>query len=108
GEDCVATDDRWMCKRTARAGVNAQGDIRVEDLEERVEVAVAGGGEECVDDALLLSERGVRLGLRAADAAACAARQLASPVRAAAHDRSDLVERHGEHVMQDERETLRR
>ena len=73
-----------------------------------VEVALAGGGEERVDELALAGEVGVGLRRRAAHAAAGAAGELACGGRGTVHDRRDRLERHREQVVQDEREPLRR
>jgi hypothetical protein len=43
--NCICAGDRLAGKRVAGAGVDAQRDLWVEELEERVEVAVARGGK---------------------------------------------------------------
>jgi hypothetical protein len=71
-----------------------------------VEVAVARGGEERIDERALLGEVGVFVGGGAAHAPAGAAGELARGAGGRADDGSDLRERHGEHVVQDEGEAL--
>ena len=73
---------------------------------ERVEVAAARGGQERVDDLSLAGEVGVGHRGGAPYAAAGPAGELAGGGGRAIDDRSDLVERHAEHVVQDEREPL--
>ena len=93
--------------RTRDATVGAQHDIGIEHRDERVEVALAGSGEEGVDHLSLTGEVGVGNGRRALHPAPGPARQLPGRVRRPPHDRGDLVERHGEHVVQHERQPLR-
>ena len=91
-----------------RAAVDAEDHVGVEQREQRVEVAAARRRQERVDDLALA--RAVRVGRRhgTADAPPRAARELPRGGRRAAHDRRDLVEGHGEHVVQHEREPLGR
>ena len=90
-----------------RAAVGAQHDIRMQHRDERVEVAVARRREERVDD-LALAGRVAVGRRRLPHAPACAAGELARRGRRAGHDQRDLVERHREHVVQDERQPLGR
>ena len=92
--------------RTTLGAVGAHHDVRVECLEQRVEVAVAGGGEEGVDDLPLPGQVGVEDRGHALDPPAGAAGQLAGRGGRAPDDGRDVVERDGEHVVQDEREPL--
>jgi hypothetical protein len=87
-------------------GVGAQDDVGGEHGQQRVEVAVAGGGEEGVDQGGLAQP--VRLPGRALVPHACpgAARQLAGRRGAAVDHRGDLVEGDGEDVVEDERDPL--
>ena len=102
GHDRLRTGDRDS------AAVGAEDDVRVEHLDERFEVAVAGSGKERVYDLALTREIRIRHGSRAADAPPCAACELTGRGRASLDDRRDLLERHPEHVVEDECEPLRR
>ena len=83
-------------------------DVGVEHGQERVEVAVARGGQEGVDDLALALDVGVGHRLLALDAPAGAAGQLAGRLGRALDDRRDLVEGDGEDVVQDEGQPLGR
>ena len=83
-----------------------QDDIGVEDRDQSVEVPVARGREEGVDDLSLSVQVGVGDGVLSPHAAAGAARQLARRLGGAVDDRRDLVEGHGEDVVEHEREPL--
>ena len=85
---------------------SARSTTSVEDGDERVEVTVAGGCEERFDDLPLGGQVGVGNGGGATDAATGAAGELARRLGRASDDRRDLLERHGEHVMQDEGEAF--
>ena len=116
GSPCCATAaaPRTSARRARGAGraVGSQHDVRVEHREQRVEVAAAGGGEEGVDDVSLAGEIGVEdqsapvSPTRPMHPAAGAAGELPRGVGRAPHDGGDLVEGHGEHVVQHEREPL--
>ena len=93
-------------RRGADAAVGSQHDVRVEHRDQRLEVAVAGGGEEGVDDFALAGEIGVGHRGRSLHPAPRAARELPRRGRGAPDDGRDLVERHAEHVVQHEREPL--
>jgi hypothetical protein len=80
----------------------------VEDPHQPFEVTLARGGEESLDDLALGVQVGVGNPVLSAHSPAGAARQLASGLRRAVDDRGDLVEGHAEHVVQHEREPLRR
>ena len=92
--------------RRQRSPIGSEHDVWVEDRDQGPEVALAGGGEEGVDDLSLAAEVGVREWGRSLDPAAGAARELPGRGRGALDDRRDLIEGHGEHVMEDEREPL--
>jgi hypothetical protein len=95
--------------RSARwTKIRAQHDVRVQHLEQRLEVAVARGREERVDDSALSLEVGVGNRRLALDAAARTAGELPCRLRRAVDDRRDLVEGHGENVVQHEGEPLGR
>ena len=96
----------WTTRERSAALVGAQHDVGVQDRDEALEVTVTGGGEEGVDDAALLVQVRVRRRGGALDAAAGAAGELARGGRGAVDQRADLVEGHGEHVVQDEGEPL--
>ena len=87
--------------RACLTAVGAHLDVRVEDREEALEVAVPGGREEGIDDGPLVVE--VDVGhRRALDPAAGSARELPRRRRGPIDDRRDLVERHAEHVVEHE------
>jgi ABC-type multidrug transport system ATPase subunit len=88
---------------TAAAGVDPEHHVGVEHRDESLEVPVAGGRQEGVDQLALPCEVGILGGRGAADAAACAAGELARGPRRRVDNRSDLVEGHGKHVVQHER-----
>ena len=89
----------------ADPAVGAQHDVRVEDGEEAFEVTGTRRRQEGVDDDPLAIEIDVGDG-RALDASAGTARELPRRRRRSADDRCDLVERHGEDVVQHEGDTL--
>jgi MFS family permease len=91
--------------REERAAVAAGHHVRVEDGQQGLEVAGAGGGQEGVHDAALAGV--VRVGRRgrALDAAAGPAGELAGRDHGAAEDRGDVVEGHVEHVAHGRRST---
>ena len=88
------------------AAVGPEDDVRVEDADERLEVAGARRREEGVDDATLDRQVGVRVRRALADPAARPARQLAGRGRRLPDDLGDLVERHREDVVEHERQAL--
>src|SRR5262249_41600676 len=88
--------------------VSSDHDVGVEQREERVEVTVAGGGEEGADDLLLADGVGVGARGRPLHPAAGAAGEEPGRVRGSVRDGGDLVEGHAEHVVQHEREPLGR
>ena len=94
--------------RTRRPAVGSQDDVRVEDGDERVEVAVASGGEERVDDFALAGAIGVGSRGLPLHPAASAAGELPRRGRGPLDHRGDLLERHRKHVVQHEREPLGR
>ena len=102
---CLATAwaPRVTATRPGRAAPPSERthDLGVEDGEESFEVAGARRRQEGVDDDPLAVEVDVGHG-RALDAATGAARELPRRRRRPADDRRDLVERHGEHVVQHE------
>ena len=86
--------------------VGAKGHVGVENGEQRVEVAVSGGGAEGVDERGLAKRvcwPGRVLLLHPRAGASC---ELAGSGRAAAEDLGDLVEGDCEDVVQDERDAL--
>ena len=92
-----------------RAAVDSVHHVRVQDGDQRIEVAVAGGGEESVNGRPLSGQvaiAGRRRG--AADAAPGPAGELAGRLRRALDDRGDLIEWHVEHVVQHVRQPFRR
>ncbi len=94
--------------RSRRHGtaVGSEHDVRVEHREQLLEVTAARGGEEGIDDRSLLAE--IRIGNRGRSLhpATGPARELSGCGRGAPDDGSDLIERHGEHVVKHERDPL--
>jgi hypothetical protein len=88
------------------AAVRPKHDVRVQAREQRVKVPATGGGKEGVDDFSLAGEIGVGNGGRILHPAAGSARELPCRRRRASNEGRELVEWHGEHVVQDEREPL--
>jgi hypothetical protein len=88
--------------------IDPENDLRVEDRDQGLEIALARGGEEGIGHLTLAAEVGVRGWGPALDPAAGAASELSRRGRRAVDDRCDLVERHGEHVVQHEGEPLGR
>ena len=97
---CVAPCDRRAGKRAVTTAIGAKHDVGVEQRQQGVEVASAGGLEERIDDAFLNGEIGVRLWPRRVDAPSGPARQLTSSRRRPVDDRGDLLERDREDVVQ--------
>ena len=90
-----------------RAAVDAEYDVGVEHRNQRVEVSAPRGGEEGVDELSLADRIEVRY-RGTLHPAACATGELPCRGGRALHQRSDLVERDREHVVQHEREPLGR
>lgn len=88
--------------------VGAQDDVRVEDGEQRVEVASVGGSEEGVDERRVTEAIHLLGRVLLPHARARPARELAGRRHAAVDDRGDVVERNREHVVEDERDALGR
>ena len=88
--------------RRPRAAADPEDHLGVEDRDEPLEVTVARGRDEGVDDASLSFHVGVGSGVSRLNAAACAARELASRIRGALDDGRDLLEGHAEDVVQHE------
>ena len=85
--------------------MDPEDDLRVEHLEQRLEVAGAGGCQEGVDDPALLG-RSVSPRARAPHPPPGTAGELACRVGAATGDLADLREGDAEHVVQDEGDAL--
>jgi hypothetical protein len=122
----TASAPRTSCGPPPRDGhrVRTKDDIQVEDRQQALKVATSRGGQEGVDHRSLPVEVGVarlrdslsalRLGspaltftlARSMHAAAGAAGELPRRGRRPPHDRRDLVEGDGKHVVQDERQPL--
>lgn len=100
--DVGSAPDHTRCARRHRPGVGPEHDIRVEHREERVEMPVAGGGEERVDDLSLTDQIGIRNRGGPLDAAPSAACELSRRGSRAPHDGGDLVEGHVEDVVEHE------
>jgi hypothetical protein len=88
--------------------VGDQVDIGIQEAEQRLEVSVAGGGEEGAYQGGAPGRIGVGGRVGRADAAAGPAGEHLGRGRAAPEDRRDLGEGHGEQVVQDEREPFGR
>ena len=97
-----------MQRGAGEAAVGPEDDIGVEHGNERVEVTVSRGGAEPLDHLPLGGQVGIRHGRSAADAAARSAGELARRLGWALDDRGDLLERDGEHVVQDEGQSFGR
>ena len=85
-----------------------QHDVGIEHRDQPVEVPIARGREEGLDDLALSVEVGVGDGVLSPYASAGTARQLARRLGGAVDDRRDLVEGHREDVVQHERKPLGR
>ena len=109
---CSATARAPRSSLDAPAGngtaVGSDHDVWIENREKRVQVTAARRCEEGVYDLSLRGGIGVGDAGCSLHPAASAARELSRRGWGAFHDRSDLVEGHGEHVMQHEREPLGR
>jgi len=92
----------------ARTAISPQHDVRIEHSDQPLEVTLAGGSQERIDDTPLFTQVRVSVQGFALDTTPRAARELACRNGRAVHDRTDLVERHAEHVVQHECEPLRR
>jgi hypothetical protein len=94
--------------RGHRRAVGPEHDVRVEHREQCLEVTAARRGHEGLDDLPLAGE--IRLGQRGRSLypTASAARELPCRGGRAPDHRSDLLERHGEQVVQHERDPLGR
>jgi hypothetical protein len=88
--------------------VDPEDDIRVEHRQQGVEVTRAGGSQEGVDDFALVCLVGVGCSCGTLDATPAPACELPRRVRGPADDGGDLLERHPEHVVEHERESLGR
>ncbi|EPH39369.1 hypothetical protein STRAU_7570 [Streptomyces aurantiacus JA 4570] len=88
------------------AAVGPQHHLGVEQFEQRVEVAAAGRREERLDDLAVAPAVRLRLGGRVAHPAAGAAGELPGRGRGPLDNGRDVLERHGEHVVQHEREAF--
>ena len=90
----------------ARTQIETQHYIGGKHRQQRVEVSRACRGEEGVDQPVLQRHVGIGLGSGLYPAAGSSG-HLAGRRRGAIHDCGDLIEWHGEDVVQDERESLR-
>ena len=105
--DCLRATDQRSDRRARLPSVRARDDVRIEDGQQALEIALACSCEEGVDDGPLSVEVDVRHG-RTLDPPTGTARELACGRRGPADDRADLPERQGEDVVQDERDAFRR
>jgi hypothetical protein len=99
----TVNDDRSAVSESA--AVDPEDDVGVEHPDERLEIAVTGGGEEGVDDASLLAQIGFRF-RRVLHPAPRAAGELHCRHFGALEHRGDVGEGHAEHVVQNKREPL--
>ena len=95
------------CGDPLGATVGSEDDVGVEHADQRREVTATRCREERVHDLALARRVGVGRRLRAVHAPARSARELPGRFGRALDHGCDLVERHREHVVQHERETLR-
>ena len=86
--------------------IGSENHIRVENRDQSLEVPVARRREERLDDLSLSIRVGVGHGVLRPHAATGAARELTGRLGGAIDDRRDLVEGHGEDVVEHEREPL--
>src|SRR5215207_1909915 len=100
------TVDLARSASTHGCAIGSNDDVGVENRDKRVEVAIAGGGEEGIDNFTLAHAIAVGNRGRALHTAPCAARELPCGRRGAVNDRGDLIEGHCEHVVEHEREPL--
>ena len=101
------TRDHLGAAEDLALAVGPEHDLGVEDGDERVEVAATCRGVEGVHD-VPASGAVTRRRRRVLHAPAGAARELTGRVGRALEHHRDLVERHREHVVEDEREALGR
>ncbi len=101
------TRDHLGAAQCAALAVGAQHDLGVEDGDERVEVAATRRGVERVHHPAPAGAVARGRG-RVLHAPAGPARELAGRVGGPLEHHRDLVERHREHVVEDERESLGR
>ena len=107
GRDLGRAPHQGGGSRTGEPAVGPEHDVGIEHGDERLEVATPRGGEERVDHLPLTGPVGVGHG-GALHPATGPAGELARRLGGAAHDLGDLVEGHGEHVVQDEGQPLAR
>ena len=86
--------------------VDADGDVGIENGNERVEVGGSKRGDKFVDEFALLREFGAGCRRRALDSAASAAGELPRGFGSAADDFGDFVERRAEQIVKDECEAF--
>jgi ABC-2 type transport system ATP-binding protein len=103
---CDGVGSRYglSCTRTLAAGVDPEDDIGVEHRHERIEVALARCREKGIHELALLRQVNIAGRCRTANASSRTAGELTRVRRRRPDDWCDLVERHGEHVVQDERQ----
>ena len=104
----AAPAERWARERASPATVRGHDDVRVEDAQQRLEVAGSRSGHEGVDHLTLYGQIGIGLGRLGPHAPSRPTGQLPGRGRRPVdHDR-DLVEAHAEHIVEHERQSLGR
>jgi hypothetical protein len=102
----LCTTNHHRGARTQDTTIGSQHDLRVKHRDERIKVAIARGGEKGVYHLSLACRIGVGNRSRSLHSATCPARELPRRRRGTPHNFGDLVEGHGEHIVQHEGEPL--
>ena len=99
--DRAGPGKRGVCERAGRPEIHPEDHVRVEYLQQRLEIAAPGGGQEGVHHTALQGD--VTIWLRGRlHPAACPAGELTDRLRGPVHDLGNVVEGYGEHIVQDE------
>ena len=106
--DLGGSPERWACEWASPATIRGNDDVRVEDTQQRLEVAAPRRGNESVDHPTLHGQIGIGLGRLGPHASSRPAGQLPSCRRRPVDDERDLVEADAEHVVEHERQALGR